>query len=172
MAFAHDPGLSALDVQVLVRPRRRHAVPRGERRRALVSERGMELDALALDSIEIRLDGVRVPGRVERRATEGDAGASVVVAFDRVSGSRLTVRSGVPARLARGHRQLLTVRGSSGALLAERMLDGRDSEVDLSLEAAPLGCRASVLRAGTASHPRPATITFCSSARCCWAFDG
>jgi hydrogenase/urease accessory protein HupE len=132
-ASAHDPGLSALEVHVLS-GRVVATLSLAASDRALVNERGMELDALALDAIEIRLDGVRVPGRVERHITEGDAGASVVVAFDRVSGSRLTVRSGVPARLARGHRQLLTVRGSSGALLAERMLDGRDSEVDLRLE--------------------------------------
>jgi len=127
-AFAHDPGLSALDVRVLS-----GRVVATLSLAASDAARGADLDALALDCIEIRVDGVRRQGRVERRATEGDAGSSIVVAFDRAIGSRLTVRSGVPARLARGHRELLTVRGPSGALLAERMLDGRDNEVDLSL---------------------------------------
>ena len=133
VALAHDPGLSALEVQVLS-GRVVATLSLSASDAQVLAERSVELDALALDSIEIRFDGVRVPGRVERRPTAGDAGSSVVVAFDRVSGTRLTVRSGVAARLARGHRELLTVRGSNGALLAERMLDGRDSEVDLSLE--------------------------------------
>jgi hydrogenase/urease accessory protein HupE len=133
VALAHDPGLSALEVQVrsggVVATL---ALAPGDAR-TLVGARSVELEALALDAIEIRVDGVRATGRIERRDMDGDAGASVVVAFDRVSGTRLTVRSGVPARLARGHRELLTVRAADGAVLAERMLDERDSEVDLSL---------------------------------------
>jgi hydrogenase/urease accessory protein HupE len=133
VAVAHDPGLSALDVHVQSgRVVATLSLAAGDAR-VLAAGHTAELDALVLEAIEVRVDGVRMPGRVEQRAVDGDAGTSVVVAFDRVSGSRLTVRSGVPARLARGHRQLLTVRGSSGALLAERMLDSRDSEVDLSL---------------------------------------
>ncbi len=133
VAFAHDPGLSALDVQVLSgRVVATLSLAPGDAR-TLVGVRSVELDALALDSIEVRVDGVRVAGQVERRDMDGDAGASVVVAFDRVNGSRLTVRSGIPARLAPGHRQLLTVRGAGSELLAERMLDGRNNELDLSL---------------------------------------
>jgi hydrogenase/urease accessory protein HupE len=134
VAFGHDPGLSALDVQVL--PGRVVAtlsLAAGDAR-AFTAGRNAALEALVLDALEIRVDGVPVPGRVERRAAEGADGSSVVVAFDRASGSRLTVRSGVPATLARGHRELLTVRGPGGAVLAERMLDGRDCEVDLGLE--------------------------------------
>ena len=134
---AHDPGLSALDVRVL--PDRVVAtlsLAPGDAR-LLVSERGDALEAIALDSIEMVLDGARLPGRVERRSTESEAGASVVLAFDGGIGARLTVRSSVPARLARGHRELLTVRGPDGALLAERMLDDRDGTVNLTM--APRG---------------------------------
>ena len=134
---AHDPGLSALDVRLLSgRIVATLSLSAGDAR-LLVSERGDALEALALDSIEIGLDGARLPGRIEGRVTESDAGSSVVLAFDGGIGARLTVRSSVPARLARGHRELLTVRGPDGALLAERMLDDRDGTVNLTM--APSG---------------------------------
>jgi hydrogenase/urease accessory protein HupE len=134
---AHDPGLSALDVRVL--PDRIVAtlsLAPGDAR-LLVSERGDALEAIALDSIEVVLDGARLPGRVESRGTESETGGTVVLAFDGTIGSRLTVRSSVPASLARGHRELLTVRGSDGASLAERMLDDRDGTVNVTM--APRG---------------------------------
>ena len=134
---AHDPGLSALDVRVL--PDRVVATlslaPSDAR--LLISERGDALEAIALDSIEVVLDGARLPGRVESRSTESEAGGTVVLAFDSRIGAGLTVRSSVPARLARGHRELLTVRGPDGALLAERMLDDREGTVNLTM--APRG---------------------------------
>ena len=136
-ATAHDPGLSALDVRVL--PDRVVAtlsLAPGDAR-LLVSERGGTLEAIALDSIEMVLDGARLPSRVESRSTESETGGTVVLAFDGGSGGSLTVRSSVPARLARGHRELLTVRGPDGALLAERMLDDREGTVNLTM--APRG---------------------------------
>ena len=77
---AHDPGLSALDVRVL--PDRVVAtlsLAPGDAR-LLVSERGDTLEALALDSIEIVLDGAALarPCRESqrRKATPGAASCS------------------------------------------------------------------------------------------------
>ena len=129
---AHDPGLSALDVRVL--PDRVVATlslaPVDAR--LLVSERGNTLEAIALESIDVVLDGARLPGRVESRSTDSETGGTVVLAFDGRIGARLTVRSIVPARLARGHRELLTVRGPDGSVMAERMLDPREGSVDVT----------------------------------------
>jgi hydrogenase/urease accessory protein HupE len=47
----------------------------------------------------------------------------------------LTIRSGVPGRLALGHRELLAVRGADGQLLGERMLDARVAETEVGLGA-------------------------------------
>ena len=136
-AAAHDPGLSALDVRVLAdRVVATLSLAPGDAR-LLVFEQRDALEAIALDSIEVVLDGARLPGRVESRSTESETGGTVVLAFDGRIGARLTVRSSVPARLARGHRELLTVRGPDGSLMAERMLDDRDGSVNLTM--APRG---------------------------------
>ena len=73
----------------------------------------------------------RVAARKARRAGPSCSRSTAELARS------LTVRSSVPARLARGHRELLTVRGPDGALLAERMLDDRDGTVNLTM--APRG---------------------------------
>ena len=72
---------------------------------------------------------------VETAAQERDTGARVVLTFPRPAGTRMTIRSTVPSRLARGHRELLTVRGPDGSLVTERMLDARESQVDVDAAA-------------------------------------
>jgi hypothetical protein len=53
--------------------------------------------------------------------------------FEGGPGSRLTIRSGIPSRLAPGHRQLLTVQ-AGGRLLADRMLSVQAQEAVVSLD--------------------------------------
>jgi len=129
---AHDPGLSSLEIRIdrdrstatlsLAAADARLAMPDDAARAALVRE-----------AIEIRVDGARLPGMLERHATAADSGTIVVVRFPALAGSTLTVRSDVPERLARGHRQLLTIRGKGARILSERMLDARANQVDLDL---------------------------------------
>jgi hydrogenase/urease accessory protein HupE len=54
-------------------------------------------------------------------------------------GSRLTIRSEVPGRLARGHRELVSVHGTAGRRIAERMLDTSLNAVDIDLRDEPAG---------------------------------
>lgn len=135
-ARAHDPGLSSLDVRL--EPDRIVATLSlaASDARIAAAERNGEIDVFALDSIELRIDGVRMAGAVEKGATRSEAGIRVL-AFSRVAGSRLTVRSIVPERLAPGHRELLTIRKAGGGVLAERLLDARDNELSLDLGPAP-----------------------------------
>jgi hypothetical protein len=135
-ARAHDPGLSALDVQVT--PRRITVALTLAAADARLAERagGSGLEQFALASIDLRLDDVRIAGAIESRVNEHDTGVRVVIGFDHRGGSRLAVRSDVPARLARGHRELVTVRGNTGAPLAQRMLDARAADVEVALDAA------------------------------------
>ena len=137
-ARAHDPGLSALDVQVADRHFSVALTLAAADARLAERIDPAGLEHFAGDAIELRLDDVRLVGTVASRLVDDDTGVRVVMTFDRGSGSRLTVRSTLPTRLARGHRQLLTVRGNGdtdgAALLAQRMLDARGADVDVALD--------------------------------------
>ena len=135
-AHAHDPGLSSLRVEI--GPDRVAATlsMATADARSAVQVSHVSLESFALDSIEVRLDGVLLSGVVDSHVTD-ESGASVTLAFNRATGSRLTVRSQVAHRLARGHRELLRVQQSGGELLAERMLDAQMDAIDLDLGAGP-----------------------------------
>jgi len=124
-AVAHDPGLSSLELLV-----------ESEQIVATLSLATSDAGvAGATDAIDLRIDGVQLTGVVKGRTFDEQSGATVVAVFARVPGSRLTVRSDIPFRLARGHRQLLTVRRDDD-LLAERMLDAQSSEAGIDLGSA------------------------------------
>jgi hydrogenase/urease accessory protein HupE len=139
---AHDPGLSSLEIRLL-----------GDRAVATLSlspidarwveEKGGGLGSLD-EAIDLAVDG-QVLRRVDRpdTASDPDAGLTLRVAFERIAGARLTVRSSVPSRLPFGHRQLVTVR-TTDRVLAERMGDA--AHESFSVEVAHVD-RPSVLRA-------------------------
>ena len=140
-AHAHDPGLSSLDVRIA--PERIIAVLSLAAADAPIAAdaSGEKLDAFALTAIELMLDGSRLAGSVETQATDRDAGTKLTLVFDRAKGakgSRLTIHSEVPQRLARGHRQLVTVHGTAGRRLTERMLDTHLNVVDVDLRDEPV----------------------------------
>jgi hydrogenase/urease accessory protein HupE len=133
--FAHDPGLSSLDVSV-----------DADRIIVTLSLSAADVkpvadifsgnpEALALAQIEILMDGVRLAGVVDGRAQVDDRGTRVRISFARGPGQRLTVRSRVSGRLALGHRELLTIRSEDGRLHTERMLDAQSEPVTISLDA-------------------------------------
>jgi hydrogenase/urease accessory protein HupE len=136
-AQAHDPGLSSLELRAGAnRVVATLSVAAADARR-VADGAGSGLAALALDAIEVRLDGAVVRAAVDSWSVEGATGTTVVLAFPVGKARRLSVRSLVPARLALGHRQLLTVRGANGDTLSERMLDARGESVDVDLAALP-----------------------------------
>jgi hydrogenase/urease accessory protein HupE len=134
-ARAHDPGLSSLELQIA--PRRIIATLSlsSADARLVVSHAPDRLAAFARDAIELRLDGAPLAAEVER-TREDRTGARVVLVFARTPGTRLTIRSAVPARLSLGHRQLVTARGADGQVLAQRMLDARASRAEADVAAA------------------------------------
>jgi hydrogenase/urease accessory protein HupE len=128
---AHDPGLSALEIRVedaQITATLSLAAPDAQLARKLGP-----FERFALESIQLSLDDVRLAGAVERISDRGAAGASLVVRFVRVTGSRLTIQSHVPRRLARGHRELLTIRSSTSDAIVERMLDAAPGAVTIDL---------------------------------------
>ena len=130
-ALAHDPGLSALDVSVgqdCVAVVLSLAASDGRLASAAETE---GIDTFALRSIAVSIDGVPLSGSVSSRVADA-AGYNVTLAFERIAGSRLTVASAVPARLSRGHRQLVTI-ATGGRTISQRMLDSRANSVDAVL---------------------------------------
>lgn len=118
-ASAHDPGLSSLEVSLTASTivARLSLSPRD-------AEMAAALDAFARQTIELQIDGRRLSADGAQVERAGDATVIVELTYARPIGSRLTVRSRVAERLTRGHRQLVTVRGTSGTVVSERMIGG------------------------------------------------
>jgi hypothetical protein len=131
-AHAHDPGLSFLDVRVTALRIEATLSLSAADAKVAIGHTGGSLDAFASQSLVVRSDGIALRGRIEARSMDQDA-AIVRVSFDGAAGSRLAIASDVPRRLAVGHRELVTVRGANGTLLAERMTDVHDSETTIDL---------------------------------------
>jgi hydrogenase/urease accessory protein HupE len=92
------------------------------------------LGTLALQAIDLEIEGRRLEGVVDEIARQDGNAIHVRVRYPRMPGSRLAVRSTVASRLPRGHRQLLSIRNDDESLLAQRMLDADTEGVaDLDL---------------------------------------
>ena len=103
---AHDPGLSALDITI-------------DGDRIVARPSFADVDRLPVaGSVTLLANGFPLEAIVD-----GDA------LVYRHRGAAVTIRSEVFPRLARGHRQLVTVRTPSGAVLLERMLDSSANTV-------------------------------------------
>ena len=149
--LAHDPGLSALEIHVA-----------GDRLSALLSIAAADLelpaDGLRLEPKAMLGDlgrsGVRLwagteslPPRVDDVIMEEEEeGGRVRLSFERPrSATRLRLRSDVPARLARGHRQLVVVL-IEDRVVAEQLLDAGGAEMTIELAAPHLGPHSSATR--------------------------
>ncbi|HTI36419.1 MAG TPA: HupE/UreJ family protein [Vicinamibacterales bacterium] len=129
IAYAHDPGLSALDVRLsggaaIVEL----SLAAGDAR--LACDSFGTIDAFATRTVHVVVDGV------DRAASAGafvaaPSGTTITLTFDARAAAQLEVRSDVPRTLARGHRELVTVRGASGEILARRMLDASLDSVNV-----------------------------------------
>jgi hydrogenase/urease accessory protein HupE len=137
---AHDPGLSTLDVVVHDRdvsvtlamstPDVAIAVqtPRVNVREGLLN--------LVRDSVHVTIDD-RALAPVSDEIAIADGGAHVRLSYelpiaDVSSANRLTIASDIPKRLARGHRELLTVKNGRGSG-TERLLDAASEPVAIEV---------------------------------------
>jgi hydrogenase/urease accessory protein HupE len=135
-AVAHDPGLSSLDLRVS----QSDVVAELSMAAADAAALGgpaadvARLGSIALQAIDLQIDGRRLEGLVDDIASQDGNAIRVRLRYVRTPGARLSVRSAVASRLARGHRQLLSIRNDDDSLLAQRMLDGNTDGVgDLGL---------------------------------------
>jgi hydrogenase/urease accessory protein HupE len=135
-AAAHDPGLSSLELHVRVNDIVADLSMAAADAAALVGSDAevARLGSFALQAIDLQIDGRQLEGRVDDIASEEGNAIRVRLRYVRTPGSRLAVRSGFAGRLARGHRQLLSIRKEDDALVAQRMLDANTDAVrDLGL---------------------------------------
>jgi hydrogenase/urease accessory protein HupE len=146
-ASAHDPGLSSLDVSLTASTlvARLSLSPRDAEMAAALEPVGrfadaewagaaVTLDAFARRTIELQIDGQRLSACRAKVKRAGDATVIVELTYARPIGSRLTVRSRVAEQLASGHRELVTVREPSGAVVSERMIDRGDGGEPIALD--------------------------------------
>jgi hydrogenase/urease accessory protein HupE len=153
-AFAHDPGLSLLELKVgpqgltaqttFARGEIALLVPLDLDRNGTITPSEFDaarpqLEALARDALILQLDGKPLaPAAAAAALVEGDA-LQLALNFPAPTGERLKITSPLLARLARGHRQFLTIRDASGDTRSQFLLDANNQafETDLAAIIAP-----------------------------------
>jgi hydrogenase/urease accessory protein HupE len=134
---AHDPGLSSLDITVA-----------GNRVSAMLSlsapdvvlvapdsgaRAPLEIGDLAKKAIRLSVDGEALFPAIDRAWVEdGAAYVKLVFPAARLSNARLTVGSDVPARVAYGHRQLLTI-SEGDRVIARKLFDAQSGHISVAL---------------------------------------
>ena len=137
-AVAHDPGLSSLELRLGPRDIVASLSMAAADAAPLVGSDAdvTRLGPFALQAIDLQIDGRRLEGGVDDIAWQDGNSIRVRLRYVRTPGSRLAARSAVARQLARGHRQLLSIRDGD-ALVAQRMLDANTDGVgDLGLSPA------------------------------------
>lgn len=149
-AYAHDPGLSAADLKVhekTITAQLTFARAEIDMIAALDADRDgqitqSELDlaragveTLARESFALYADGVALTPTMVA-VTLGDSNAiHFDLQFAALRASKFVTRSLLLDKLARGHRQFLSVRDASGNVLKQQMLDATNNSVECDLSA-------------------------------------
>lgn len=151
-AWAHDPGLSSLDVAVnpaAVDVKVTFALQDIEAFAPLDSDLDAEVSdsereaakpgiaKLLAGQLRISVDGAAVapsePGNV---SFDGQNNTHVEFRYSRIPKQQLFVQSAFLAQLPDGHQQYLVVRGADGQTLAEKMLRKQDDSLSVSFAGA------------------------------------
>jgi hypothetical protein len=137
-AFAHDPGLSALDVRVGSEDVT--AVVSFDSSDVVILTGGGSTDSIAFfrswtrEAVQILVDGFPLDANVEAAAADETGAVHVTLRVRLRRGSFLSVRSTIAERAGRAHRTLITVSDEQGRRLVERLADLTHPQVDLSLQ--------------------------------------
>ena len=146
-AHAHEIGLSVVDLRVDDERLNVQLTFAQSEVEALVSDEGIAgkrkpaatdssrsgLEALAVTALELTLDERILHASEVVVQPEPNNTIQFRLSFPASTGSRLGVKSMLPARLTPGHRQFLVVRNKAGQTLAERILDGKSNTVEVEL---------------------------------------
>ena len=151
LARAHDPGLSSAEVRLGANRIMAHLTFS----RSEIQSLG-DLERMAVDALAIALDGRPVPGRLTRVELASSDALHLELVFEVFNvrdvsdvramspASRLYVSSPLLPKLARGHRQFVSVRDESGAVVTERVLNASSPGFAVVLEDETLGAQGSV----------------------------
>jgi hydrogenase/urease accessory protein HupE len=147
-AFAHDPGLSAVDLRFQGdRLEARLAFARADIESLIaidangdgrISSEEMDaaraqLDELGRAAIEVFIDGRQIrPAEITTDADESNAINFRLVFMD-ADGERLQLRSTLISKLAFGHKQFLTLRSAGDDAAGARLLDAKNNFYELDL---------------------------------------
>jgi hydrogenase/urease accessory protein HupE len=149
-AEAHDPGLSAAEIQIDGRGLTVRLSFAGSDLTSLISNslippsanKGGPASAQTSlsdiapepeDLLEVFVDGARIPGKQIASRVDDSGTVHLEIWFPLEHGSLLTLRSTAIAKLARGHRQYMSVKNPEGSLLAEKILDASQDTVELHI---------------------------------------
>jgi hydrogenase/urease accessory protein HupE len=147
---AHDPGLSAVEVETSAGRLTAHltfARLEIEPLVAIDADRdgrvsAMEVEAarprlasLAREALEVRLDGRELPATTSSGDLDSSDAVHLRLAWEGIEGAQLRLRSMLIARLAPGHRQYLTLAGAGGEVISQRLLDARADAAEWDLAA-------------------------------------
>ena len=131
--LAHDPGLSVLDIRI--EQRQIVAVLSLAAADAAIVGGRDAFSKLIPDALQLSLDGRSISPSATTIWSDDNGGLHGRMLYDRPSGSRLVLRSTIVSHLARGHRELLSIRAPDGAVLSERMLDAASDEAATDISA-------------------------------------
>lgn len=146
--FAHDPGLSAVELRFnhatlearlsFSRTEIETLSPidadhNGQITPAELAAADAPLRALAREAIEIRIDDRRIAADDIRFSVDDSNAIHFDLRLNDATGERLAVRSTLLEKLAFGHKQYLTLQDSAGQNRASRMLDAKNPSYETSL---------------------------------------
>jgi hypothetical protein len=143
--LAHDPGLSSLDVGV-TRGAISMTLSIAASDMALVTsgqpvDRRTALNTLVRESVHLSLDGDALTPAGDEEVQVDESGARIRLLFlpgvSKQGTRRLAIASEVPARLARGHRELLVV-NIGGGQPSQTLLDAQSNSFTVDLGAVPV----------------------------------
>jgi hydrogenase/urease accessory protein HupE len=148
--FAHDPGLSAVELKLEEQRLRAQMIFSREEIAVLVpldpNRDGeitpaefdgvrLPLEAIAREALMVSIDGKKIDP-IEVSATLGESNAlHFNLSFSALTQGRLQVLTPFIDRLARGHRQFLTIRNEAGHPMGEKMLDAKNHSYETDLAA-------------------------------------
>lgn len=133
-AFAHDPGLSAIELRFAGSELKAHLTFARSDVAALVSiEDHARLESLAREAITVSVDELYLNAGTATVSFDDSNGVHFHLTFPDAAGAKLQLRSLLLPRLSAGHRQFLALRGNDDATLGGRLLDATNNLYELKL---------------------------------------